>query len=86
MPTWLSGNHASVWFTPVARARQMCYNPVTIEHIALYCIQDAPEGGESIITRNCDLPVPPKAKKFMADHNGILYSREVWRVRGRQGT
>lgn len=34
---------------------EMCYNPQTVGRIALYCVQDAPEGGETILARNRDL-------------------------------
>jgi hypothetical protein len=66
---------------PLLCHNELCYNPTTVGHIALYCVQDAPLGGETIVTRNRDLKVPDKARKFLAEHGGLLYSREFFDAR-----
>jgi hypothetical protein len=62
---------------------EMRYNPKTIERIALYCIQDAREGGESLIARNSDLNknLPANVATFIKDHGGIKYQREFFDAR-----
>jgi len=56
---------------------ELCYNPVTVGRIGLYCVQDAPVGGESTIARNCDLGTthPPSVRAFLEEHGGIVYRR-----------
>mmetsp|Transcript_556 Transcript_556/g.1256 ORF Transcript_556/g.1256 Transcript_556/m.1256 type:complete len:443 (-) Transcript_556:87-1415(-) len=59
---------------------EMCYNPTTVGRICLYCVQDAPLGGESLIARNSDLgkSLPKSVSDFVKKHGGILYSREYY--------
>ncbi len=66
---------------PLLCHNELCYNPTTVGCIALYCIQDAPLGGETIITRNKDLKIPEEAARFLEEHGGILYSREFYDAR-----
>lgn len=56
---------------------ELCYNPTTVGRIGLYCVQDAPVGGESTMARNCDLGTTHSAavREFLAEHGGVLYSR-----------
>mmetsp|Transcript_12491 Transcript_12491/g.29373 ORF Transcript_12491/g.29373 Transcript_12491/m.29373 type:complete len:434 (-) Transcript_12491:197-1498(-) len=56
---------------------ELCYNPTTVGRIALYCVQDAPSGGETIMARNRDLAtsLSPSTMQFLEDHGGIMYSR-----------
>jgi hypothetical protein len=35
---------------------EMVYKPMPAGRIAFFCLSDAPEGGETILARNCDLP------------------------------
>jgi len=62
---------------------EMAYNPMTVEQIALYCIQDAPVGGESLITRNKDLlqSLSPTTLKFLKERGGITYTRDFYDAR-----
>jgi len=62
---------------------ELCYNPRTVERIALYCVQDAPVGGESTLARNRDLmkTLPDEVPRFLAEHGGILYAREFYDAR-----
>jgi len=62
---------------------EMCYNPKTIARIALYCVQDAQEGGETILARNRDLTtnLPANARAFLEEHGGIMYEREFYDAR-----
>jgi hypothetical protein len=64
---------------------ELCYNPTTVGRIALYCIQDAPSGGETILARNRDLAtsLSPSTMQFLEEHGGILYSRDFHDVRTR---
>eukprot|EP00613_Pedinella_sp_CCMP2098_P001506 CAMPEP_0171624644 /NCGR_PEP_ID=MMETSP0990-20121206/18761_1 /TAXON_ID=483369 /ORGANISM="non described non described, Strain CCMP2098" /LENGTH=309 /DNA_ID=CAMNT_0012191271 /DNA_START=128 /DNA_END=1054 /DNA_ORIENTATION=- len=63
---------------PLLCHNEMCYNPTTVGCIALYCVQDAKEGGETILARNRELGLPKKAIKFLDDHGGIKYVREYY--------
>jgi len=51
-----------------------------VGRIALFCIQDAPLGGESTIARNRDLNkgLPKEVWQFLEEHGGIEYSREFY--------
>jgi len=66
---------------PLLCHNEVCYNPTTVGRIALYCVQDAPLGGETLVTRNRDLQVPPKARQFLEGHGGLLYSRDFYDAR-----
>lgn len=62
---------------------ELCYNPTTVGRIALYCVQDAKFGGETIIARNSDLNkgLPSDVAPFVKKHGGVLYSREFFDAR-----
>ena len=62
---------------------ELCYNPTTVGRIGLYCVQDAPVGGESTIARNIDLGTthPPSVRSFLEEHGGIVYRRTFYDAR-----
>ena len=62
---------------------ELCYNPTTVGRIGLYCVQDAPSGGESTLARNCDLGTTHSAsvRQFLEEHGGIRYSRVFFDAR-----
>lgn len=56
---------------------ELCYNPRTVGRIALYCVQDAAVGGETLLARNDQLGKShsPALAAFLREHGGLLYSR-----------
>jgi hypothetical protein len=56
---------------------ELCYNPRTVGRIALYCIQEAAGGGETVVARNADLgrTLPPSVGEWVREHGGLVYSR-----------
>lgn len=56
---------------------ELSYNPIRPSRIALYCLENAVSGGESIIARNEDITatVSPKLVSYIRDHGGLKYSR-----------
>ena len=59
---------------------ELCYNPQTVGRIGLYCVQDAPVGGESTMARNRDLGTthPPSVQAFVEEHGGVRYTRTFY--------
>lgn len=57
---------------------EMVYNPREPGRVAFFCLQNALEGGETILTRNTDLTklVSSDLKRMVVEHGGILYRRE----------
>ena len=66
---------------------ELCYNPLTIGKIALYCVRPAPRGGETIVARNADLGarLPARVAEFVREHGGVRYSRAFWDARDPNG-
>jgi hypothetical protein len=56
---------------------EMVYNPRPPGRIAFFCIQDAVEGGETILVKNADLSlsVSSELQDLVKHHGGILYRR-----------
>ncbi len=59
---------------------EMAYNPREAGRIAFFCFENAPEGGETLLTRNADLTghVAAELQRLVRDHGGIAYRREYY--------
>lgn len=59
---------------------ELCYNPTTVERIALYCVQEAALCGHSLVARNADLAHShsPAVREFVRAHGGLLYERRYF--------
>jgi hypothetical protein len=57
---------------------EMAYNPQPPTKIGLFCLQDAFEGGESLLAKNNILTktIPTEVKEFTKKHQGVLYVRK----------
>jgi hypothetical protein len=57
---------------------EMSYNPVPPTKVALFCLQDALEGGESLLAPNKYLTkkISKEIKEFTKKHQGVLYTRK----------
>jgi hypothetical protein len=55
----------------------MAYNPLSPGRIAFFCLQDAVEGGETILIKNADLSlsISSEIQDLVRQHGGILYRR-----------
>jgi len=62
---------------PVTCHNEMAYNPKPAGKIAFFCLQDAEEGGETLLARNADLTkcVRKEIQEFVRSHGGIAYIR-----------
>jgi len=47
-------------------------------HRLLLCFESAPEGGETLLTRNADLTVSVDLQRLVRAHGGIAYRREYY--------
>jgi len=56
---------------------ELAYNPRPAGRIALYCLQEAAQGGETLVAWNSDITelVPPELLDFLEAHGGIPYDR-----------
>jgi hypothetical protein len=56
---------------------EMAYNPHPPGRIAFFCMQDAAEGGETILVRNADLSLTlsSEIQDLVKQHGGIMYRR-----------
>jgi Taurine catabolism dioxygenase TauD, TfdA family len=56
---------------------EMSCNPRSPDVFALMCLQDAQEGGESLLARNADLTqrLPERVREFVTTHGGVRYTR-----------
>lgn len=59
---------------------EMAYNPKPAGKIAFFCLQNAEEGGETILTRNVDLTrcIRQEIQEFVRSHGGIAYIRRYY--------
>ena len=59
---------------------EMAYNPKPAGRIALFCLQDAREGGESLVVPNAALTdgIRDEVKHWLKEHGGVLYVREYF--------
>jgi hypothetical protein len=57
---------------------EMAYNPRTPGRIAFFCLQEAVEGGETILIKNADLSlsIPSEIQDFVKQHGGFMYRRK----------
>jgi hypothetical protein len=65
---------------------ELCYNPRTVGRIALYCIQEAAAGGETVVARNADLgrTLPSSVREWVREHGGLVYSRAFFDANHKQ--
>ncbi|KAG8460285.1 hypothetical protein KFE25_011776 [Diacronema lutheri] len=59
---------------------ELCYNPLTVGTIALYCVAPAPVGGETLVARNEALARSHSdaVRAFVDEHGGLLYERAYY--------
>ena len=59
---------------------EMAYNPRPAGRIALFCLQDAKKGGESLLVPNAVLTdsIRDEVKQWLKEHQGVLYRREYF--------
>ena len=59
---------------------EMAYNPIPAGRIALFCLQDARQGGESLLVPNAVLTdgIRDEVKRWVKEHGGVLYIREYY--------
>ena len=61
---------------PLSCHSELMYNPRPPSRIAFYCLQEAIDGGETILSRNYTDYIPEDIKALVREKGGCLYIRE----------